>query len=97
MDILLMEELLKDTLVALTLRIQPGEREASFRLGQVLADGLMRYLILSSRPECEKLEDFDLLLESVEFWAGLHGYPKRKQPQKQNGLVRATRAANAAG
>ena len=92
-----MEEQLKDTLESLLLRIQPDEQAASSRLGQVLADGLMRYLILSPRPECGEIQDFGMLLESLEFWAGLHGYPRRKQAQKQNGLAHSARAASAAG
>ena len=55
-----------------------GEKgEKSPRLGELLADGLTRYLIYARRPHDGQEEDFCLMIESLEFWAGMHGYPNR--------------------
>ena len=79
MDIQLMERQLIDTLAEVISRVVPDAPENASRLGEVLADGLTRYLIYARRPHDRQEEDFSLMIESLEFWAGMHGYPKRLQ------------------
>ena len=79
MDILAMERRLKATLADVISRVVPNAPENASRLGEVLADGLTRYLIYARRPNNRQEEDFSLMIESFEFWAGMHGYPKRSQ------------------
>ena len=81
MDIQLMERQLMDTLADVISRVRPGPDapENVSRLSEVLADGLTRYLIYARRSNDRQEEDFSLMIESLEFWAGMHGYPKRLQ------------------
>lgn len=76
MDLQLMEMQLRDTLGKIILRVAPEAPESASRLSGLLADGLTRYLIYSDRPNDRQEEDLNLMIESLEFWAGLHGYPK---------------------
>ena len=97
-DVTAVEEQLKDTLTRLMLEMIPGQEASVARCSQVLADGLTRYLILSRRPVHEKEEELGLMINSLEFWAALHGYsksasPMRKSVQKQNGPTHLARSA----
>ena len=90
-----MERQLRATLANLILRVTPDASESSAQLSEVLADGLTRYLVYARRPLGSEKEDFALLIDSLEFWASLHGYPVRKPVQKANGLATRSFSASA--
>ena len=75
-----MEQQLKDTLASIILRVVPDAPEHASQVSELLADGLTRYLIYARRPHDLQEEDLRLMIESLEFWAGMHGYPKRTRP-----------------
>jgi len=85
MDVLLIQEQLRQTLSSLIRRVGTVNAEAESRLGEMLADGLTRYLVYAQRPAEGEDADLELMLDSLEFWAELHGYSRRKPVQKQNG------------
>ena len=89
MDLFLMENQLRDALQNVILRVAPEDPENASRLSEILADGLTRYLIYARRASGPREEDFGLMMESLEFWAGLHGYSKSAQPFRF-GLVNRT-------
>jgi hypothetical protein len=95
MDLLSMERQLRDTLANLILRVTPDASESSSQLSEVLADGLTRYLMYARRPLGREKEDFELLIDSLEFWASMHGFPKRKPVQTTNGLATRSFSASA--
>jgi hypothetical protein len=76
MDLLLMERQLGDTLASIMRRVAPEAPQNASLLSSLLADGLVRYLIYADRPQDRQEEDVRLMIESLEFWAELHGYPK---------------------
>jgi hypothetical protein len=87
MDIANLEEQMQTAMTGLLLRTKPDDSESAVLLGRLLADGLMRYWILSQRTKHEDPEDFALLIDSLEFWAKLHGFPNKREPERQNGPV----------
>src|SRR5258706_14249957 len=94
-DVLFMQKQLRQTLSNLILRVGAADPELESRLSELLADGLTRYLIYSWRPPGREEQDFELLIDSLEFWAGKHGYSGRKPVQKQNGPGTLTITASA--
>ena len=96
-DLLLIERQLRDTLSNMILRVDSDGVESSSQLSEVLADGLTRYLVYARRPVGSEKEDFELLIDSLEFWAGLHGFPARKPVKKINGLAARSFSASAGG
>ena len=95
MDVLLMQRQLRQTLSNLILQVAAADPVLESKLSEVLADGLTRYLIYTRKTQGREEQDFDLLIDSLEFWAGKHGYTRRKPVQKQNGPATLTIAASA--
>ena len=95
MDVLSMQQQLRNTLSNLILRVGAADPALESKLSELLADGFIRYLIYSQRPQGREEQDFDLLLDSLEFWAGKHGYNRRKPVQRQNGPAILTATASA--
>lgn len=79
-----------DALLSIMLRVTPEAPEDAARLSEMIADGLTRYLIYADRPDGHQEADVGLMIESLEFWAGVHGYSKTAQDV---GLVASTSPA----
>lgn len=95
MDLLLMERQLRDTLANVIAEVSPDDGENKSSLSEVLADGLTRYLVYARRPMGREEEDFELLIDSLKFWARMHSFSSRKPVQKQNGPAILNFAAKA--
>ena len=85
MNLLYMERQLRETLSNVIAQVAPDHLENASQLSETLADGLTRYLVYARRPMGREEEDFELMIESLKYWARLHSSSSRKPVQKQNG------------